>query len=303
MESLVVLLTLLLLLFSILLLVAFIIFIVQIIRKKPKKKLGITSLCLLGICIVLFTTTILCNNYRLKQLNCEHDFVVIDSKETSCDENEKGWIKYKCSKCNLKKVEETEPTHTFGEWETTKEPTCTEEGIQKRVCSGCGLEESKTLSKTDHKYVDGEMVLANVQSGKMYKKTKCSVCGAESTKAIDSSKDELIKYYKDNSNSYSYEQIARAPDEYKGKLAVFTGKVVQVSGNILRVSVTRYGTYSTYYKDTVYVKYYYDEGLKVLENDIITMYGVKKKKKTYKTVLGAYVTIPSCDIYYAELSQ
>lgn len=303
MESLLVLLTLLSLLFIILLLVSFTIFIVKIIRKKPEKKSGIISLCLLGVCIILFTTTILLNNYRLKQLNCEHDFVVIDSKETLCNENEYGWIKYKCSKCRIKKVEETEPKHTFGEWKTTEESTCTKEGIQKRVCSGCGLEESKTLSKVAHKYVEGEVILANVQSEKVYKKIKCSECGAESQKKIDSSKDELIKYYKDNSSSYTYEQIARAPEEYKGKLAVFTGKVVQVSGNILRVSITKYGTYSTYYKDTIYVKYNYDEGLKVLENDIITMYGVLNGEKTYKTVLGAYVTIPSVTVYYAELSQ
>lgn len=279
------------------------IFILKVIRKKPKKKLGIASLCLLGSCIVLLIITIVCNNYRLKQLNCDHDFVVVESKETSCDEKENGWIKYKCSKCRLKKVEETEPTHTFAEWKVTKEPTCIEEGIQERVCSVCGKSETKTVAKVDHKFVEGEVILADVQNGKMYKKTKCSVCGAESKKSISVSKDELVKYYKDNSSTYTYEEIARSPEEYKGKLAVFTGKVVQVSGNVLRVSITRYGTYSTYYKDTIYVTYNYDEGLKVLENDIITIYGVLNGEKTYKTVLGAHVTIPSFDVYYAELNQ
>ena len=29
-------------------------------------------------------------------------------------------------------------THSFGEWQVTKEPTCEEEGIEVRTCSECG---------------------------------------------------------------------------------------------------------------------------------------------------------------------
>ena len=323
--------------------VSFVMFIVQIVRKKPFKKFGIVSLLLLGFCIIFFIVTLYSNN-KEKQSNCDHNFVVLKSKTTSCDEKKNGWIKYKCSECNLKKTEETEPTHTFGEWETTKEPTCSEEGLKKRNCTVCNLaeeteslakinhtfgewettkeptcteegikkrnctvcnsaEETEKLSKVDHKYIEGEIISVDAQNKKVYKKTKCSICGAEGEKSGTLSESELIKYYKDNAKSYGYEEIARNPDEYKGKVAVFTGEVIQVSGDILRVSITSYGTYSTYYKDPIYVEYYYEDGLKVLEDDIITMYGVLKGETTYKTVLGAYVTIPSFNAYYAELIQ
>jgi hypothetical protein len=37
--------------------------------------------------------------------------------------------------------------HTFGEWETIKEPTTTAVGLQERECSKCGETETKTLPK------------------------------------------------------------------------------------------------------------------------------------------------------------
>lgn len=40
-------------------------------------------------------------------------------------------------------------THTFGEWVTTKEKTCTENGMKERVCS-CGKIETETVYCTGH---------------------------------------------------------------------------------------------------------------------------------------------------------
>ena len=45
---------------------------------------------------------------------------------------------------------ETEATgHTYGEWSVTKEATCTEAGEEHRVCSVCGHEETREISKLD----------------------------------------------------------------------------------------------------------------------------------------------------------
>ena len=35
--------------------------------------------------------------------------------------------------------------HTWGPWRTTKEPTCTEAGEQRRTCTECGKEERKPI--------------------------------------------------------------------------------------------------------------------------------------------------------------
>ena len=40
--------------------------------------------------------------------------------------------------------------HTFGEWSTTKEPTCTEVGSEHRTCSVCGHEETREIAATGH---------------------------------------------------------------------------------------------------------------------------------------------------------
>ena len=138
-------------------------------------------------------------------------------------------------------------------------------------------------------------------------KKECS-CGRTEVDIVDISTEELSEYLKANCKAYTYEEIARTPDKYKGELAVFTGEVIQVQETwgttILRVNITKEGDeYFSYYTDTVYVDYEFTDELKILENDIITMYGELQGEQSYKTVLGQYVTIPSVEVYYAELNK
>lgn len=106
---------------------------------------------------------------------------------------------------------------------------------------------------------------------------------------------------------YDYTEIARNPDNYKGKHAVFTGEVVQVqeSGKnvIMRVDVTK-GEFGIY-TDTVYVEYERksDDEPRVLEGDIITMYGSMNGIKKYTALLGNQVTIPSFIARIVEIEE
>ena len=45
--------------------------------------------------------------------------------------------------------------HAFGDWNTVKNPSCTEEGLLERTCSLCDETEKSILSKLDHTYVNG----------------------------------------------------------------------------------------------------------------------------------------------------
>ena len=45
-----------------------------------------------------------------------------------------------------------EDAHTWGEWETLTEPTCTAEGAHKHICEVCGKEETENISKTEHDF-------------------------------------------------------------------------------------------------------------------------------------------------------
>ena len=70
--------------------------------------------------------------------------------------------------------------HTFGEWQTTVKPTCTEGGEMIRSCSVCGAEETKTIDALGHDYseqwtVDEEADCVNDGS----KSRHCSRCDAK----------------------------------------------------------------------------------------------------------------------------
>lgn len=97
--------------------------------------------------------------------------------------------------------------------------------------------------------------------------------------------------------TYTFEQIARNPDKFKGTNVKLTGEVVQVIDGLasksLRVNITKNGTYSTYYTDTIYVNYMPEEGEdRILEDDIITIYGTAQGDYSYTSTIGTTITLP-----------
>ncbi len=55
------------------------------------------------------------------------------------------------------------PEHSYGEWTTVTEATCTTEGEEKQVCSNCGDTKYQPIPVTEHSYTNGN----------------CTVCGEE----------------------------------------------------------------------------------------------------------------------------
>ena len=113
--------------------------------------------------------------------------------------------------------------------------------------------------------------------------------------------------FKASCETYTYEQMARNPENFKGTNVKVTGEVVQAlygtTGVDLRVNITKEGEYTTYYTDTIYVTYTPEEGEdKILENDIITIYGTAQGDYTYTSTLGASVTLPLVFGKYIELN-
>lgn len=112
-------------------------------------------------------------------------------------------------------------------------------------------------------------------------------------KEVADKKQELLN----NCVQITYDQLARNPDDYIGKAVWFRGKIVQVVDNYhYRVNITQdaYG-----WDDTVYVDIPFDsikefEG-KLLEDDIITVYGSGSGTKTYTSIFGASITIPEVE--------
>lgn len=104
----------------------------------------------------------------------------------------------------------------------------------------------------------------------------------------------------------TYKDIARNPNKQVGKNAIFTGKVIQVEYNawnvIMRVNVTK-NEYFDLYDDTMYVEYSLKPSNedRILESDIITMYGTVMGLKTYETIFGEQVTIPYLIAEYIDI--
>lgn len=121
---------------------------------------------------------------------------------------------------------------------------------------------------------------------------------------------ETKQNFIDSCKEYSYKEIARNPKDYEGKPAKFRGQVIQVqeSGDdiVLRVNVT-YEAFEYLddgiWNDTVYVEYTRksESESRILEKDIINMYGTLNGTKTYETVMGNDMTIPYFQANYIEI--
>ena len=130
--------------------------------------------------------------------------------------------------------------------------------------------------------------------------------------AAEAKKAEEESTYKASCESIAYKDIARNPDNYIGKKVKFTGQVVQVQEDYslfgssksitIRLAVTK-GTYG-FWDDYVYCTYTYSDGeSKILEEDIITIYGECKGDTSYISVLGSSVTLPEVAIKYLTIDE
>ena len=117
--------------------------------------------------------------------------------------------------------------------------------------------------------------------------------------------NKIINIYDKSCVEVKYEDLARNPDNYKGQNLVFTGEVIQCEQSYetnyyARVNVTL-NEYD-YYEDTIYVTFELPEGAdKILEEDIVKLYGVCQGSETYTSIFGESITIPSLDAAYVEL--
>ena len=126
-------------------------------------------------------------------------------------------------------------------------------------------------------------------------------------KAEKEQKEKEEADFKNTCETYSFKEIARNPGNYKGKKVKFTGEVIQVTEGWfnsvdIRMNVTKnsYG----WYDDTIYCTYTYADGeSKILEDDIITIYGICEGDYTYTSVLGASITLPKVSARYVVIEE
>ncbi len=86
--------------------------------------------------------------------------------------------------------------HSFGEWETVTQATCTETGTEKRICSRCDAEETRDTQMKEHEWSDSYLG-ENADPQKHYH--VCEVCGtrdngAEHTWNVDAATEQTDKH-------------------------------------------------------------------------------------------------------------
>jgi len=111
-----------------------------------------------------------------------------------------------------------------------------------------------------------------------------------------------IEEIKSTALTISYDNLMRNNENYIGKIVYFRGKIDQVSEvysnkYILRIA-TKESEYFDYSGDSIWVNY---EGKRLLEEDIVDIWGSVKGLKTYTAILGNGVTVPDVDSLWLEL--
>ena len=203
--------------------------------------------------------------------------------------------------CGLNKEDNLSFYFTLNDEEIEYKCTKTEDGLYCKLMSkydlaGCYSNELKLL------YV-GNFESLNTVFNQINEDEKAK---EEAEKELQKQREE--QEFKNSCQTYTFEQIARNPSSFKDTNVKVTGEVAQVMTDSystnLRVNITKKGTYSTYYTDTIYVVYHPQNGEdKILEKDIVTIYGTSKGDCSYTTVFGSTVTLPNIQAKYITIEN
>lgn len=143
---------------------------------------------------------------------------------------------------------------------------------------------------------DGDSVKEKIKNYETKKQEEASI-----------SREDYIR----DCQTYSYEEISRNPNNYKDKKAKFEGEVIQVIENgdkvTLRVDITKeaneFAEGGYIWSNTIYVDYTRkaEDESRVLEGDVITMYGKLNGIKNYMSILGSEVNLPYLKAEYIDI--
>ena len=82
-----------------------------------------------------------------------------------------------CSICGAIDSENPKTNHTFGEWETVTDSTCTATGTKKHTCTGCDYSETGVIEKKAHTTEHHDRVDPTCTTTGSIEYWQCGVCG------------------------------------------------------------------------------------------------------------------------------
>lgn len=151
------------------------------------------------------------------------------------------------------------------------------------------LSESEILAKTTEATLKAEKDRKELEE--LQKKEAEEKAAAEQAEKEAKEKEERQGY----ETGITFNQLARTPDDYIGKKVKFTGEVIQVIEGVgivqLRIAV------NSDYDKVVFVEYSSSiVKSRILDDDIITIYGMSLGLYTYKSSLGSSITVPAISV-------
>lgn len=127
-------------------------------------------------------------------------------------------------------------------------------------------------------------------SSKLAESLSSQSSAASSREASSKAAEQEPTQYK---TGITFDQIARTPDDYKGKKIEFTGKVLQVmeEDDYTQIRLAVNGDYD----NVILVDIDSDimNGSRILEDDLVTVSGISDGTTTYESTSGANITIPA----------
>jgi len=115
---------------------------------------------------------------------CKHEFGEWEIVEkASCTDT--GMEQRICTKCGESETQSV-PTvsHSYGGWKTVVKADCINTGEECRECKNCGVSETRTVSKTNHTYDAGKETSKATCTKGGTKVYTCKVCNAKKTTDI-----------------------------------------------------------------------------------------------------------------------
>lgn len=124
----------------------------------------------------------------------------------------------------------------------------------------------------------------------------------EEAKAAEEAAEQERKAKQGYDTGITYEQLARTPDLYEGEKVKFKGEVVQVTEDTEEDEIQIRLALDDYYENILFCGY--DKSItsrRVLEGDVIAIYGLSVGLISYESTGSGLITIPA--VYVEKIEQ
>lgn len=116
-------------------------------------------------------------------------------------------------------------------------------------------------------------------------------------KGVELENGHTVEEINDSFSHIDYREILKNPNKFKDERAQFTGTVLEIHENEISLGETEtYLRLDVGNDDVIYIDYFSWSGMEeVFEGDVITVQGRMTGSKTYESVAGYQITIPSME--------